>query len=62
MTIKEKLKIEIDKIPEELADRVYKLIESEKKRKSHNIKKKILTAYHFGKELDELDVRKAAYE
>ncbi len=30
MTIKEKLKNEIDRIPEELAEKVYKIIQTEK--------------------------------
>ena len=62
MTTKEKLKSEIDKLPEELAAKVYKLIISEKKEfKKHNVKKK-LKAYHLGKELDKTDIRKSAYE
>lgn len=62
MTTKEKLKSEIDKIPEELASKVYKLILSEQNESKKSIPKKKITGYHLGKELDEIDLRKAAYE
>ncbi len=62
MTTKEKLKSEIDKLPDDLAARVYKLILSEKKEIKKKYLKNDVQGYHLGKELDDIDLRKAAYE
>ena len=62
MTTKEKLKSEIDKLPDDLAARVCKLILSEQEKLRNEPLKKKPQGYHLGKELDDIDLRKAAYE
>ncbi len=61
MLIKEKLKSEIDRISDELAEKVYKLIQLEN-RKEKSDEKVEWISYHLGKELDKIDVRKSAYK
>jgi hypothetical protein len=59
MTTKERLKQEIDQMPEELVEELYKLIESSIKKKT---KAKRLHTYKLGGAFDKKDIRKNAYE
>ncbi|MDQ3022296.1 MAG: hypothetical protein M3R36_17255 [Bacteroidota bacterium] len=63
MITKDKLKSEIDKMSEELIEKIYKLIVTGNKENKKSFDKKVeLKSYHLGKELDEIDIRKSAYE
>ena len=59
MTTKEKIKAEIDKLPENLLEEVYRFINSIKITKS---KKPKLQSYKLKGQFDHLNIREKAYE
>lgn len=59
MPTKEKVKTEIDKMPDDLLDKIYKYINSLRTRAT--TKKKIHTFYLKG-QLDNVNIRERAYE
>ncbi len=59
MTTKEKVKKEIDKMPADLLDRVYKYITS---LKTKGYQKKKIRTFNLKGQLDDLNVREKAYE
>jgi len=59
MTIKEKIKDEIDSLPSDLLEDVYRFIYSLKQKKKST---RELHSFQLKGQFDELDVRKEAYE
>ena len=53
------IKEEIDKMPEELVDSVYKYIKEKKKQKQQN---REIRTYNLHGKFDDTDIRKKAYE
>jgi hypothetical protein len=59
MTTKEKVKIEIDKMPDSLLEKVYNYINS---LKTKTPKKRKIHTYNLQGQLDDMNVREKAYE
>ncbi len=59
METREAIKNEVDKLPENVLDEVYRYLHSLKDEKP---KKKILRTYQLQGQFDNIDIRKQAYE
>jgi hypothetical protein len=59
MTTKEKVKKEIDKMPNDLLEKVYKYINS---LRTKNLQKKKIHTFSLNGQLDNINIRKRAYE
>ena len=59
MSTKEKVKEEIDRMPDELVEKVYKYIEEYLKNKN---KKNIVSTYSLKGSFDHINIRESAYE
>ena len=59
MTTKEKIKKDLDDLPNELLQQVHQFIKSVKRRNSN---KKEIRSFKLGGQFDELNIRQRAYE
>ena len=59
MTTKEKIKMNIDELPEDLLERVYEYIQSLRPKKPN---KKQVRTFKLKGQFDKLDIRRNAYE
>ncbi len=59
MSTKEKVKEEIDQMPDELVEKVYKYIEEYLK---NNNRKNIVSTYSLKGSFDQINIRESAYE
>ena len=62
MELKEKIKHEIDSLPEEYLPQLERYLKIIKSKKSKNIKKRWIKTIHLKGKFDNLNVRKVAYE
>lgn len=60
MTTKEKIKKNLDELPEDLIEQIYQFVESIKPKNS--LPKKRIQTFHLNGQFDKINIRQSAYE